>query len=179
MLLAQLLDPQVGKLLGTKQIQDQIFLKEQYLTAFAALMRRGLLDPEACQLDTKVLASRSSLADDLLRFTLAPQVRENHLRLFGWNLCACANCNVVHAATLLKSMLASPAAANLGQGARRDLSRHMQTPTRDIFRLGDNCIRRDLLQFSYTIDFRLAREIVNAALEARAGIGAHTRGYAK
>ncbi|WP_338848815.1 hypothetical protein V8J88_07815 [Massilia sp. W12] len=155
--LLQVLQPGAG---------DAVFLKESYLEIFAALIRRGLLNPaHALGGD---MPGALPLAQELLSCSLAAPLTERHLTLFGRSISSVAAQNAHAALRLLQQLFTAPAIAQLGQGARRDLARHLRAPVRDIFSFGEQAVWHAMLEMCLVIDYRLARAIIEAAMEKRA-----------
>ncbi len=128
--------------------------------------RRALLDP--CQALTDDNPAGIVLARELLDWSLTPPLTERHLTLFGRAISSIAAQDPQQAVALLQGLFTAPAIDQLGQGARRDLARHLRAPVRDIFAFGDRPVWLSMLAMTDNIDYRLARAIVETALEKRA-----------
>jgi hypothetical protein len=150
-----------------QQSGDTLFLKESYLEAFSALIRRALLDPCQALGVTEKSTSSMPLADEMLDWALTSPLTERHLTLFGRTLSSCAVQDAEQALKLLGEMFTSQTIGQLGQGARRDLARHLRQAVRDIFAHGKRPVWLALMSLIDAIDYRLARAIIEAALEVR------------
>ncbi len=142
---------------------DMLFLKEAYLEAFSSLVRRKLLAPSA-----SLVQESLTLEQELLQWSISAPLTEKHLTLFGWTLAESAQQAPARALPLLQDLFTAAAIEQLGQGARRDLARHLRQPIRDMFAFGTPEIWLALVAMIKSIDHRLARAIVEAALEMRA-----------